>query len=49
MEREPDDLERAKERRDWVLARIAAGGLISTAAAQIAEAEPLKQNARGQF
>jgi penicillin-binding protein 1A len=45
----PDNLERAKERRDWVLARMADGGLITTAAARIAQAEPLKQDARGQF
>jgi penicillin-binding protein 1A len=39
----PDNVERAKERRDWVLAHMADGGLITTAAAQLAQAEPLRQ------
>src|SRR6185369_10424261 len=32
---------RAKERRDWVLARMAADGMITVSAAHLASAEPL--------
>jgi penicillin-binding protein 1A len=45
----PDNLERAKQRRDWVLARMAGAGLITAAAAQVAQAEPLKREAIRQF
>jgi penicillin-binding protein 1A len=44
-----DNLERAKERRDWVLARMADDGLITAAAAQVAQAEQLKRGGSGQF
>jgi len=37
----PENRERAKERRDWVLARMAADGLITATAAHFAQAEPL--------
>jgi len=37
----PENRERAKERRDWVLARMADDGLITEAAAQFARAEAL--------
>jgi penicillin-binding protein 1A len=36
-----DNLIRARERRDWVLARMAADGLITVSAARFASAEPL--------
>ena len=36
-----DNRARAKERRDWVLARMAADGMITASAARIASAEPL--------
>jgi penicillin-binding protein 1A len=45
----PDNLERAKQRRDWVLARMAGGGLITATAAQVAQTEPLKHEASRQF
>jgi penicillin-binding protein 1A len=37
----PANHERAKGRRDWVLARMADDGLITAAAAPLAQAEPL--------
>jgi penicillin-binding protein 1A len=36
-----DNRGRAKERRDWVLTRMAADGMISASAAHLASAEPL--------
>ncbi len=41
----PGNLERAKERRDWGLGRMADDGLITTTAAQFAQAEPLRSDA----
>jgi penicillin-binding protein 1A len=38
----PGNLERAKERRDWVLERMAGDGLITATAAQFAQAKPLR-------
>src|SRR5262249_24589965 len=38
---EPSNLDRAKARRNWVLERMAGGGLINVAAARLASAEPL--------
>ncbi len=40
----PANLERAKERRDWVLGRMATDGLITTTAAQFAQAKPLRSD-----
>ncbi len=37
----PDNLDRAKGRRNWVLGRMAEDGLISVSAARLASAEPL--------
>jgi len=36
-----DNLNRARERRDWVLTRMAADGMITVSAARLASAEPL--------
>jgi penicillin-binding protein 1A len=40
----PDNRERAKERRDWVLTRMADDGLITASAAHYARSEPLIRN-----
>jgi penicillin-binding protein 1A len=40
----PNNRERAKERRDWVLARMADDGLITASAAHYARLEPLIRN-----
>jgi penicillin-binding protein 1A len=40
----PNNRERAKERRDWVLTRMADDGLITVSAAHYARAEPLIRN-----
>jgi penicillin-binding protein 1A len=40
----PTNQERAKERRDWVLDRMADDGLITVSAARLARAEPLIRN-----
>lgn len=40
----PDNRERAKERRDWVLTRMADDGLITASAAHFARSEPLIRN-----
>ena len=39
-----DNRERAKDRRDWVLQRMADDGLITVSAARFAQAEPLIGN-----
>jgi penicillin-binding protein 1A len=40
----PHNRERAKERRDWVLTRMADDGLITVSAAHYARLEPLTRN-----
>jgi len=41
-----DNRTRARERRDWVLARMAADGMITASAARLASAEPLTMSDR---